>query len=45
MATIFNRFCEDNNAFINPCDTTEKMIDFPEVWITTFSESIINDYV
>ena len=45
MATIFNRFCEDNNAFINPCDTTENMIDFPEVCITTFSESIINDFV
>ncbi len=44
MSTIFNHFCKDRNAFINPCDTTEKIIGFPEVCITTFSESIIKDF-
>lgn len=45
MATVFNRFCEDKNAFINPCDSTEKIMDFPEVCITTFSEGIIKNFV
>lgn len=34
----------DKNAFINPCDTTEKLAGFPEVCITTFSESIIKNF-
>lgn len=45
MATIFNRFCTDKNAFINPCDTTKHVSDFPEVCITTFSEIIIKDFI
>lgn len=45
MATIFNHFYESKNAFLNPCDIIEKIPDFPEVCITTFSESIIKDYV
>lgn len=45
MATIFNRFCGDEDAFINPWDLTEKMSGFPEVCITTFSEGIIKDFV
>lgn len=45
MATIFNHFYEDKNAFINPCDVTEKISGFPEVCITTFSEGIIKDFV
>lgn len=45
MATIFNRFCENKNAFLNPCDITEKISGFPEVCITTFSASIIEDFV
>ncbi len=45
MATIFNHFYENKNAFLNPCDVIEEISDFPEVCITTFSESIIKDYV
>lgn len=45
MATIFHRFCKDKSAFINPCDTTKEIIGFPEVCITTFSESIIKDFI
>lgn len=44
MPTIFKRFCKDREAFINPCDTTEKITGFPEVCITTFSEGIIKDF-
>ena len=45
MTTIFNRFYENRNAFLNPCDITEKVSGFPEVCITTFSENIIKDFV
>lgn len=45
MATIFHRFYENKNAFLNPCDVVEKINGFPEVCITTFSESIIKDFV
>lgn len=45
MATIFNHFHGNKNAFLNPCDTTKKIPGFPEVCITTFSESIIQDFV
>ena len=45
MATIFNHFYGNKNAFLNPCDITEKISGFPEVCITTFSESIIKDFV
>lgn len=45
MATIFNHFYGNKNAFLNPCDVTEKISGFPEVCITTFSESIIKDFV
>lgn len=45
MATIFHQFYENKNAFLNPCDVVEKIIGFPEVCITTFSESIIKDFV
>lgn len=45
MATIFHRFYENKNAFLNPCDITEKISGFPEVCITTFSDSIIEDFV
>lgn len=45
MATIFNHFCENKNAFLNPCDFIERISGFPEVCITTFSESIIKKFV
>ena len=40
----FVSFYEEKDAFINPCDTTERMAGFPEVCITTFSENIIEDF-
>ena len=45
MATIFYKFYDNKNAFLNPCDISEKISGFPEVCITTFSESIIKDFV
>ena len=45
MTTIFHRFYENKNAFINPCDVTEPLPGFPEVCITTFSEIAIKDFV
>lgn len=45
MATIFQHFREEEDAFLNPGDFTEKITGFPEVCITTFSESIIKDFV
>lgn len=45
MATIFNRFYESKHAFLNPCDVVERISGFPEVCITTFSESMIKDFV
>ncbi len=45
MATIFNHFYNDTNAYINPCDIIEKLTAFPEVCITTFSESIIENFI
>lgn len=44
MATIFHRFYENKTAFLNPCDVVEKISGFPEVCITTFSESVIKDF-
>ena len=40
MATIFHRFCENKNAFINPCDTTEKIAGLEEI-IALGAEKII----
>lgn len=45
MATIFHRFYENKNAFLNPCDVTARISGFPEVCITTFSENMIKDFV
>ncbi len=44
MATIFNSFDHDKNAFFNPSDTTKPLPGFPKVCITTFSEGIIGDF-
>lgn len=44
MTTIFNHFCSDQTAFINPSDFTKELPDFPEVCMTTFSENIINTF-
>ena len=45
MATVFQHFSEEKTAFINPGDTTKPVPGFPEVFITTFSEGIIRNYV
>ena len=45
MATIFDYFYENKNAFLNPGDFIEKIAGFPEVCITTFSENVIKDFV
>lgn len=45
MATIFQKFYDNKNAFLNPSDTTERISGFPEVCITTFSENMIKDFV
>lgn len=45
MATIFHKFYDNKSAFLNPCDVIEEISGFPEVCITTFSESIIKDFV
>lgn len=44
MATVFHQFYENKNAFLNPCDVTEQIPGFSEVCITTFSESIIQNF-
>lgn len=35
----------NKDAFLNPCDVTEKVPGFPEVCITTFSEGVIREFV
>ncbi|MEZ3467354.1 MAG: nucleoside phosphorylase [Schaedlerella sp.] len=45
MSTIFDQFCEEQDAMINPRDLTPKVDGFPEVCVTTFSEGIINDFI
>ena len=43
MTAIFYNYDNDKNAFINPKDVIEKIPDFPEVCVTTFSEGIIKE--
>lgn len=45
MSTIFEHFYNEETAFINPYEVIEKIVDFPEVCITTFSEGIINNFI
>lgn len=45
MATIFEHFSEEENALIDPCDTTGRVDGFPKVCITTFSEGMIETFV
>ena len=44
MATVFKNFSKEKKAFINPEDFTKRDPAFPEVCVSTFSESIINKY-
>lgn len=45
VATIFDRFCNGRDAFVNPCDVIRPVPGFPEVCITTFSEGMIKNFV
>ena len=45
MATIFERFDHTKTAFINPEDTIVAEPGFPEVCITTFSNTMIDKFV
>ena len=44
MATVFENYDAARTAFINPGDCVKAQENFPEVCITTFSESIIEDF-
>lgn len=44
MTTVFQKFSEEGRALINPEDTTERIPDFPELCVTTFSENIIRKF-
>lgn len=45
MATIFKKFSSERKAFLNPEDSTEFNPDFPQLCVSTFSESIINTFI
>lgn len=45
MTTIFNNFCKDKNAFINPADVLKPLPSFPEICVTTFSQKIIAEFI
>ncbi|HIV63173.1 MAG TPA: nucleoside phosphorylase [Firmicutes bacterium] len=42
---FFGDYDSEKTAFVNPCDTTEKIDGFPAVAVSTFSADIIDDYV
>ena len=44
MSTVFNRTRVSEPALFTPCDTTEKVKDFPAVCVSTFSENIIQKF-
>ena len=44
MKTVFRKFPQEKQAFINPEDTTECNPTFPKLCVSTFSESIINKF-
>lgn len=43
-ATIFQNYDDNKQAFINPADVTKADPHFPELCVTTFSESIIQKF-
>lgn len=45
MSTVFNDFCKESTAFINPTDCIKPVSGFPEICITTFSQSIIEEFI
>ena len=45
MTTIFDDFCKETTAFINPTDCVKPLSEFPEICITTFSQNIISEFV
>ena len=44
MKTVFRKFPQEKQAFINPEDTTKCNPTFPKLCVATFSESIINKF-
>lgn len=42
--TIFEKSKISEPALFNPCDTTKKINDFPEICVSTFSENIIQKF-
>lgn len=44
METVFRKFPQEKQAFINPEDTTKFNPFFPELCVSTFSENIINKF-
>ena len=44
METVFKRFPQEHQAFINPEDTTAHNPSFPELCVSMFSENIINKF-
>lgn len=45
MSTIFDEFCRETTAFINPTDCIKPLSEFPEICITTFSQNIITEFI
>ncbi|MCG5032251.1 hypothetical protein L0P48_01300 [Blautia massiliensis] len=45
MSTVFDDFCGEATAFINPTDVIKPLSEFPEICITTFSQNIITEFI
>ncbi len=45
MATIFEKFCNERKAYINPEDTTKPIPGFPKACVTTFSANVLEDFI
>lgn len=44
MSTVFQKNKITEPALFSPCDTTEKITDFPKICVSTFSENIIQKF-
>ena len=44
MKTVFQKSEIEEPALFTPCDTTEKIENFPEICVSTFSEKIIGKF-
>lgn len=45
MSTIFNKFDNAQSAFINPEDSTKKVVGFPDICVSTFSKNILDKFI